>query len=134
MFVCMCIHICDVSSEKVPELPYVNIEKIANTRPKVNFAEFLFISLNDCLPTEEWFLRVWRKISNLLVVFELIASIKVSICHVFFKCTDALHHLPRNIHCFPQNRFESDSPGQGWYTLHSCVNMLQRVYLFRKNF
>ena len=81
----MCIHICDVSSEKVPEPPYVNIEKIAITRPKVNFAEFLFISLNDCLSTEEWFLRVWRKISNLLVVFELIDSIKVSIRHVFLN-------------------------------------------------
>ena len=40
-------YICDVSSEKVPEPPYVNIEKIAKTRPKVNFAEFLFISLTD---------------------------------------------------------------------------------------
>ena len=78
-----CSIICDVSSEKVPEPPYVNIEKIAKTQPKVNFAEFLFISLNDCLATEEWFLRVWRKISN--VVFELIASLKVSIRHVFFN-------------------------------------------------
>ena len=75
--------ICDVSSEKVPEPPYVNIEKIAKTRPKVNFAEFLFISLNDYLPTEEWFLRVWRKTFNVLVVFELVVSLKASIRHVF---------------------------------------------------
>ena len=76
--------LCDVSSEKVPEPPYVNIEKIAKARPKVKFAEFLFISLNDCLQAEEWFLRVWQKLSNVLVVFELIASLKVSIRHVFF--------------------------------------------------
>ena len=103
------MNICDVSSEKVPEPPYVNIEKIAKTWPKVNFAEFLFISLNDYLPTEEWFLRVWRKIFNVLVVFELIASLKVTIRHVFLNVWTALHHLLRNIHCFPQNRFESDS-------------------------
>ena len=53
------VAICDVSSEKEPEPPYVNIEKIAKTRLKVNFAEFLFISLNDYLPIKEWFLRVW---------------------------------------------------------------------------
>ena len=75
--------ICDVSSEKVPEPPYVNNEKIAKTRPKVNFDEFLFFSPNDFLPTEEWFLRVWQEIFNVLVVFELVASFKASIRHVF---------------------------------------------------
>ena len=87
--------ICDVSSEKVPEPSYVNIEKIAKTRPKVNFAEFLFIGLNDYLPTKEWFLRIWRKIVNVLVVFELVALVKASIRHFFLNVRTALHHLPR---------------------------------------
>ena len=97
-----------MSREKVPEPPYVNIEKITKTRPKVNFAEFLFISLNDYLPIKEWFLRVWQKISTscCLVIFELITSLKAMF---FLNVQMALHHLPRNIHCFPQNRFESNS-------------------------
>ena len=36
--------ICDVSSEKVPEPAYVNIEKIAKTRPKVNFTNSFLLA------------------------------------------------------------------------------------------
>ena len=64
-----------MSSEKVPEPPYVNIEKTAKRWPEVNFAVFLFIGLNDYLPIEEWFLQVWRKIFNVLFVFELVAEL-----------------------------------------------------------
>ena len=57
-------HICDVSSEKVPEPPYVNNEKIAKTRPKVNFDDFLFLAQMTSYQPKNGFCEFGKKYST----------------------------------------------------------------------